>query len=69
VLRDLSLTRKLELMSTFLEAYGATQTRSQVDVFLRGLLPLHHEGVDSTRTLRGITPETSSHPRTDPFRR
>jgi hypothetical protein len=36
-------------MSAFLDAYGATKTRSQVDVFLRALLRNNHDddGVDS----------------------
>jgi hypothetical protein len=36
-MRDLSVSRKLELMNSFLESYGATKTQSQVDVFLRAL--------------------------------
>jgi hypothetical protein len=43
VLRDLPVSRKLELMNAFLEAYGATKTRGQVDVFLRALLRANHE--------------------------
>jgi hypothetical protein len=35
--RELPESRKLELMTAFLDAYGATETRPQVDVFLRAL--------------------------------
>ncbi len=57
--RDLSMSRKLELLNTFLEAYGATKTRSQVDVFLRGLLRVDHEKAEYTLA-RTVEPELKS---------
>lgn len=43
--RELDVERQVELWSSFLDSYTATETRAAVDVFLRGLIggPRRHD--------------------------
>jgi hypothetical protein len=41
--REIPLEREQELLSAFIDAYGASETRSEVDRFLRGLFSARHE--------------------------